>query len=176
MKAQIDEAVKITTLEWLVHWTWEKFTGRTEYPEPVLVDEDCNMSVGVRVLSDRYRTIRSIYPSIFEKKFRWEQIDGWDIGIQLHEDPYFIIGGSRARYRPAVHRWVQCFNEPSQHLLWCLCGILFGTLSAHLLKGLISSVESGVQGADLLLTGVCSLVVLSVSYVLDWLVGHSERG
>lgn len=156
---------QVTTIEWLIHWRREKRTGRKEYPEPVHIDESITLSTEVRELRDVYLMMRAQNPKIGPATFRWEQIDGWNMDIQLRSRPDILIGGVRAQYRPKVFRCVGYIEYPpisSKGWLAILCLLrpLIVPFLFPFLFHLHTLNSSDVQGKNSLLIGIGLLMTL----------------
>jgi hypothetical protein len=172
--AQIDAAVKVGAIEWVVHWTLERLSGRQEYPDPVCIDDGYRISEAVHVLRDRYEVLRPITPYIPEAKFRWEQVNSWAFDIKFQEYPDLVIGGQTGQFNPAwLYRTEPYFQYPYEHLklLLVICVLqlicIFGTKRTVI--AFVARVDSMRLWPVILSLGFLISVSRSRA-VFDWLV------
>jgi hypothetical protein len=169
--AQLHKRCKVTNLEWLMNWPWERITGRVQYPDLVQLDENVTMSTEVRNLRDTYLGMQALCSNIAEAGFRWEQVDGWDISIQFRENPQVIIGGSRAKFNPGVSGCVSLFNISIREFLGCL--ILAVCASIPIIQFVLKTMamdKAGEQGADLMWMIIGAGAIAVFGYFCEGLV------
>lgn len=96
---------QVSTLEWLVNRPLEQITGRAQFSDPVEPNNsaDAKMSAQILELRNTYFKMKALCPSVEEPGFCWEQVDNWDIAVELcSKSEASAIGGSKARYSSEV--------------------------------------------------------------------------